>query len=391
MAIVAPECFLGLSQEDRRAQIYEALGGASECFAEATLLEQQKLILEAVGADTCIENTEDFYRAWATSLGIECVEDSDDAQRQIYAYYYTEAADDTLTDPACFLGLLPEQRLLAFFSTLLDVPPVSSYDPDAEAYFARVAAEGSDLSDPTKEAVNNFVVAAKVGEYWDKLKRVNLFCGADLIAALVPLKVETGGQNTDTAVNFVGGDYSEETGLTGDGSTKYLNTGFLPTSLTTNNTHFGVYNRSSVGYAGGDGCSNEGGRFMHYPPYSDGHYYADQYGPTPGNGERVSAEISAPYGFLMASRVAANDFAIYQNGVLLARNTNTNASVPTAMETYLFARHASFGSGLTGVPVEYHNYNYGAYSIGDGLTSSEIASYAAEMEAFQIALGRGVA
>lgn len=386
MALVEPACFLGLSQEDRRAQIYEALGGTSECFYEATVLEQQKLILLAIGSDACIETTDGFYRAWAAALGATCVEDEEDALNQIYSFYYTDAGDDTLTDPDCFPSLMPDQKLAAIFATLGEVPPVSSYDPDAEAYFVRVVAEGSDLSDPTKEAVNNFVVAAKVGEYWDKLKRVNLFCGADLIAALVPLKVETGGQNTDTAVNFVGGDYSEETGITGDGATKHLDTGFNPaTSLTAESAHFGRYNRSATAVSGSDGCTGGGGSFAQFAPYGDGTFYSDIY--DTGSG-RVSGPTSAPFGFLLASRESAASHIIYQNGAAVASSSSTGGTAPS-LPIYIFASNISFADppGAS----QWHSYNYAAYTIGDGLTEEEVELFNVDMQIFQAALGRGVA
>lgn len=136
MALIDSSCFLGLSQEDRRAQLYEALGGTSECFYEATVLEQQKLMLEAMGVDTCIENTDDFYRVWATHLGIECVENRDDAIRQIYAYYYDAADNESLTDPACLLGLMPDVIELAIFEAVLAVESLFLYlQPDGESVY----------------------------------------------------------------------------------------------------------------------------------------------------------------------------------------------------------------------------------------------------------------
>lgn len=136
MALVDPECYLGLSQEDRRAQLYEALGGTSECFYESTVLEQQKLMLEAIRADTCIENSEDFYRAWAAQLGIECVEDSEDALNQIYAYYYDAADDDSLADPDCFPGLMPDQKGASIFAAVVLVASLLLYlQPDGESVY----------------------------------------------------------------------------------------------------------------------------------------------------------------------------------------------------------------------------------------------------------------
>lgn len=111
MEIVEPACFLGLPPAERWQQIYLALGGTSECFMEAPILGQMRLILEALGSETCIDTPEDFWRAWAAFLGIECVEDSRDARRQIYGAYGG--------DEECFEGAGPDAQMLALFQAIL--------------------------------------------------------------------------------------------------------------------------------------------------------------------------------------------------------------------------------------------------------------------------------
>jgi hypothetical protein len=93
-------------------------------------------------------------------------------------------------------------------------------DANAAAYISAVeAADGDVLEDPVKEAIDSFIIGCKSDGIWNSLKASCILAGArTLNGALVPL-VGT----APTNFNFVSADYNRETGLKGDGSTKYLN------------------------------------------------------------------------------------------------------------------------------------------------------------------------
>jgi hypothetical protein len=93
-------------------------------------------------------------------------------------------------------------------------------DPDAKAYIAAVEFEdGQALESGVRKAYNNFIKGCKSDGIWDSIKASCILAGArTLDGALVPL-VGTAPTNN----NFVSGDYDRETGLVGNGSTKYLN------------------------------------------------------------------------------------------------------------------------------------------------------------------------
>ena len=92
-------------------------------------------------------------------------------------------------------------------------------EPEAVSYVAAVeAADGEPLEFGVAKAINNFVLGCKQDKIWDAIKACCILAGArTLSGALVPL-VGTAPTNN----NFVSGDYNRETGLVGDGSTKYL-------------------------------------------------------------------------------------------------------------------------------------------------------------------------
>jgi len=92
-------------------------------------------------------------------------------------------------------------------------------EPEAVSYVAAVeAADGEPLEYGVARAINDFVLGCKNDGIWNAIKASCILAGARTLAgALVPL-VGTAPTNN----NFVSGDYNRETGLVGDGSTKYL-------------------------------------------------------------------------------------------------------------------------------------------------------------------------
>jgi hypothetical protein len=65
----------------------------------------------------------------------------------------------------------------------------------AGEWASRVVANGGTVSSSTLAAVKNFIQDCIAAGVWEKLVRINLFCG-DWLAALVPLKTG-GGFDTD--------------------------------------------------------------------------------------------------------------------------------------------------------------------------------------------------
>lgn len=260
----------------------------------------------------------------------------------------------------------------------------ASIDTDAAAWAAAVTTNGGTYSASTLAAVSTFCKAAKASGYWSKLNRINLFCGDQLAACLVPLKVG-GGSATETNVNFVAGDYSEATGLTGNGSTKCLRTGLVPSaSLTLNDTHLAVYNRSSgtAGFSIGALDSTSQTTVL-YAPFEGGTTgLSDQYNQTVGAG-RVASTLTAPFGFVVGSRTAAAAHAIYRNGSLLNSNTGSGGSLST-FEIYVGATNQA------GTATTLSTGAMAGYSIGSGLTSTDVSNYNTDMQSFQQALGRNV-
>ena len=128
--------------------------------------------------------------------------------------------------------------------------------PEAAAWRAAVIANGGSVSRRTVNAVSKFCNAIVAAGIRSKFLRLNLVCGNNLAAARVPLYrgASASGTQYGSAVDtnlgpFTANDYSEATGLQGDGSYKALDTtitvGTLVTfGLSINDLHMSVYNRS---------------------------------------------------------------------------------------------------------------------------------------------------
>jgi len=120
---------------------------------------------------------------------------------------------------------------------------IGTDDPDAAAYIAAVeAADGEALETGVQVAIHSFVKGCKNDGIWDAIKASCILAGARTLAgALVPL---VGAAPTN--YNFVAGDYNRETGLIGDGSTKYLDSNRNNNSDPQDNFHMSCYRTSGT-------------------------------------------------------------------------------------------------------------------------------------------------
>ena len=123
--------------------------------------------------------------------------------------------------------------------------PGFQFDADASTYIEAVeAADTQALETGVRYAINDFVIGCKNDGIWNAIKASCILAGArTLDGALVPL-VGT----APTNYNFVSGDYNRETGLVGDGSTKYLDSNRSNTVDPEDDNHLSAW--SAVG---GDG------------------------------------------------------------------------------------------------------------------------------------------
>ena len=229
-------------------------------------------------------------------------------------------------------------------------------EPEAVSYVAAVeAADGQELEFGVAKAINDFVLGCKNDGIWDAIKASCILAGArTLSGALVPL---VGAAPTNN--NFVEGDYNRETGLVGDGSTKYLNSNRAnnadPQNSNHNALHISTANSSDPAIFMGDGTGATAGnnRIVFSTVASSNLHFDSRSG---ANGAVLNVYSTNPTGFVGHSR-SSSSLASFR-----VANTTTSHSMasvtPTATNVHVFSRE------LGGVPT---NARIAFYSIGESL------------------------
>ena len=113
----------------------------------------------------------------------------------------------------------------------------------AENYFARLVTAGDTTHTAYKTPITNYFTGLFQNNLWDKLESSALFVGVGIQGVTVPLKST---MPTLTNNNFVAGDLNTLTGLKGDASTKYLDTGALDNSTSQNDASLSVWVTDNV-------------------------------------------------------------------------------------------------------------------------------------------------
>jgi hypothetical protein len=256
---------------------------------------------------------------------------------------------------------------------------VTRFEPEALEYQARIVAAGGTIAGASLKAVSNFIAAAKAASIWSKLVDVGPFAGNQLAAALVKLKHLNGVQSSLTNQNFVGGDYTEATGLTGNGTTKYLRTGAnLEDHVDAAFGTLAVYTRAVAPAADkrvlGTGETHLG-TFVEAPTLEF------QWG---AGSAPVDATGGAAGFYAGVVQTPEQKQRIYHNANLVATSAG-NAGLSGDGEVYVFADH----DGL-GVARKHWSGAVSFYAIAQWLTAAEVAALFGAVRTLQVALGRNV-
>jgi hypothetical protein len=259
----------------------------------------------------------------------------------------------------------------------------ASVDADAQDYFDRIVAAGSTIDTTARAAVNDFVVGCKADSIWTLLLDVGTFCGSNLVAGVTKLKTFGAIQDEYSAANFVNGDFSQSTGLTGNGSDKYLDTGLTASSLTSGSSGICLYDRSTVNSTEQihGVWSSSTVTFTLYTPYSDNKVYSDQY--NEANQINSGSTISGAVGFIHGVRTSGPQHALYRNGTQIATTGTVGGSLPSTTITF-------FGRRNAGIVQYYSAHTISFIAITAGMDSTQAAALYTRVQALQTALGRNV-
>jgi len=242
--------------------------------------------------------------------------------------------------------------------------------------------------------VDKFVKACYANNIRDRLWRVNVFAGAGLNAALVPLfrgPSASGTQYGNTVDQSLGSpsfgdaDYTASAGLLGNGTSKYLDTGFnvdqLPGAANCHLSSFitGTQDIASARTLVGVLFNSVTDRYRLYLSSSTAGNYSVTGDLGKANPATVGGRANANGGLILVSRTSTISNTLYDDAVSIATNTTPTAETTGAFPFFVFARNG---------PTEFYNGRMAAYSIGAGMDSTQVAAYSTAMNALQTALGR---
>ena len=282
-------------------------------------------------------------------------------------------------------------QLVGLGSTLSE--KIFTMPDEVRAMAGRATAAGSSISAATQGYFNTFIRGVMADGMWDRVYDVGSFAGAGLNAALLKLDSLPGVQTNLTNGGFGTSDYSEAGGLTGDGSTKYLSTGFNPAAagMDKDDIHICVMTKN-IATQGADIELSVGTTTTARLQLSTGSFTTPNTSAISHIADSTTTNLSvtgqpAATGAnlcVIGSRVSSTDHRLYSNGSQIG-TTNTGANAGTLPNGNILLM-----TGLTsgGVNTNFSRKKLLFYSIGRGLTVAQVAAYYARINTLQTALGR---
>lgn len=248
----------------------------------------------------------------------------------------------------------------------------SPYDPDAAAFFARVAAAGGALSNTEKTATNQLVLDMKSYGIWTSMKAIYPMVGASAAACAQNLV------SASFTGSFSSGWTFSSTGVTGNGTSSYFDTGLIPSSnLSQNNTSLSYYIANNYTYENKDIiCSGAGSNFI-------GSYNSSGMEVAVNDYFSPILLTSQKIGLFTFSRIVLTQTKLYINNL----ETFTN----TILSTTLNSSNVIIGClNVNGTYSRYITNNVRFAHLGDGLTDTQASNFYTAVQAFQTTLSRQV-
>ena len=257
---------------------------------------------------------------------------------------------------------------------------IASFDADAVAFFGRVTTAGGSLSATEKAAVNTLVLDLKANSLWTPMKAIYPMVGASAAACAQNLKSSSfTGTFTATGWTFA------STGVTGNGTSAYMDTNFAPASnLTLSSGHDSVYLRTNLAISNtvAFGVETSTSQRMVLFPYAFGlGWISDLFD---NSTSRITSSSGPSTGFVLASRASSSSHKLFRNSTQLSASTSATSGTLPTLNYYIG------GYNGNGSPLFYSTNQIAFYSLGDGLDDTQASNFYTAVQAFQTTLSRNV-
>jgi hypothetical protein len=290
------------------------------------------------------------------------------------------------------------QPFVGAFNNRLTGPiiTVTSNHPDVDSWLNTVSLNGGTVSNNTISALNTFCNSIDNAVIRNKFYRLNLFCGNNLQACLIPLYVgptpypigtnqQPYGFWNDINFGFVYSDYNESGmngGLQGNGI-KYLLTGMKGTALSAGNRHLSVYEivNATTDYSPSVAAAESNSIQHAIGPWtnSTNYFYRTH------NGVGSQPNTIKNTGFWVGSDIDTASARLYRNGSTITTSSGQSIGGSTTLQYTIFG-----AININNVLSEGSEVRLGAYSIGLSLNDPQVLAFYNAMQAFQTSLTRNV-
>jgi hypothetical protein len=248
----------------------------------------------------------------------------------------------------------------------------TTYETDAAAFFTRVTSAGGSLTTTEQQAVNSLVIQMKADGIWSGMKAIYPMVGASMAACAQNLK------SSSFTGTFSSGWTFASTGVTGNGTSAFMNTGLnASTDLTLSTNHFSYYSRTGSVVAVTVEMGVFQTAFVHLRTAVN--YVA---GGVSSLASFTTTTTSA--GFWLGSKTANNSRKAIYNGSVQATSTVSDTTAYPNLNVYIEARNDSGSAAV------FSDKQCAFASIGDGLTDTQASNFYTAVQAFQTTLSRNV-
>jgi hypothetical protein len=260
----------------------------------------------------------------------------------------------------------------------LSIPSQLS-DADAQAFV-----DATGITDDTiKNAINDLVIAAKANGWWSRCIAIYPMVGGTSDTCKYNLKNP---QNTDGAYRLTehGGLTYASTGVTGNGTTGYLDTHIAANALSQNDWHISFYSRIDTNGTevemGSRGAPNVSADCFLEIRTSNVTYYGCNAGVI---NNYISFSDLASQGYYLGTRTGSANQAVYKNGATGQTGTLSSSALNN-QNIYLLALNNS------GTAAVFSTKECAFATAGSSIDSTLQATMYSDIQNFQTAIGRQV-